>query len=354
MVNIGKIVNAGIELTGNLIKKSSPIRKEVSSAIQDSDGKLIASMDAMALSAKAMVQRTAPKMSVDSRGREILDMMRQSSPERYDLILSALKKTTVEDISQCFLSDFIKELADLKDLTTLRKSINSGVRFKLVKSDGVASFNRYTLKNGKIDQVIILCEDFNGKNNVSSLPHELGHAFDYNTPTSKKLLHLVPVLKKDSNGKYLVGKHKCNLLGYKPNAYRFVTTANGQKKIVGVILDNMSMSEGFFKAYQKDLKHMMELDKIKGQKKGTTFLSLLTDWDKNGYFGYYLGAKEGRTKIDMGVLKKEMFAQLAAISTNGYSSRSDFDKKVLDYFPNLFEFVNDAIKKEHKEVYSFL
>lgn len=344
MGDITKIVNNGAQIVNKALEKNATTTQNISTPIANCAEKLTSALESLAANAQSSIPKAKPIFQIDERGRKILDSLKQNDPEKYALTAATLKNTFIDkSICQETLSDFIENLANLGNVTTLKKALNSKVKFQLVKSDSTASFTRTKMGN-----LITLCESSKGTNNTSSLSHELGHAFDYNTPIIENGLHrnLIPKIEINPNGKYEFYGHKVDLLGYKPNSYTLVPNQDGSLKEVGVIRDNACFSKEFNHAYQKDTKHLLEIDKQNGQKKGTTFTNLLSDWSEDSLFGYYLGGNKKNKKIQMHTLKKEMFAQMAAIATNGYSARKGFDDKALEYFPNMYKFVSDLIKSQ--------
>jgi len=150
-------------------------------------------------------------------------------------------------------------------------------------------------------------------------------------------------LEKDEEGNY-----KC--VGLLPNAQRkLFPTEQNPSGIYDIISDYASTSVEFNKAFKKDCDGLIEIDKQKGLKKGTTFSRLLHDWNPSSYYAYYLGIDSYRGRQPKKYLQqREMFAQMAAISTTGHTTRPNFDKAALKYFPNTFEFVDSLIKSENK------
>ncbi len=266
-------------------------------------------------------------------------------PARFRLIKSAINSTKIGlGVSENTLMDFVDEMINLKDTTTLKKALDAKVKFKLVVSDEPSSYSIYISKDFPTTKEIKICQKPDGTNLAYQLPHELGHVFDYETQINKSNLtsNLEFGLIKDKNGyrksdKFLPNTRKIYIDNYEKNSSKI--------KYKDTILQNASFSKEFEDAFLKDYINMLEIDKTQGDEEGTTFNNLLSDWMENSYFGYYLGAKEHESEIeDASRLKKELFAQLSAFSVNGHTSRKGFDKKVLLYFPNTFHFIDNLIK----------
>ncbi len=307
----------------------------------------VSSQDIKDLQGRSQVTTYQPCVKINSRGQFILDAIRFSDPEKFELMTRAIKNTKyVGEISENTVADYIQELGNIKDTTTLKCALEANVNFKLVQSDDCATFTKNIFSNGRIEQYITLCENTSGGNNVGALTHELGHAFDYNYRTADIRTHMVPYLRKNPNGKYMYAGQRVDFFGYKPNAYSTIITSKKREE-KGVISDNISMSEDFHKALLLDIKGLLEFDIKNGYKKGTTFTTLLADWHKDSYFGYYLGGEEYSTKVKMWVLKRELFAQMAALVTNGYTDKPDFDLVAPVAFPNIYNFVHKTIKSDN-------
>ena len=277
--------------------------------------------------------------------KSYISSLKIQDKEKLKLINKALEKsdimpeTTLETIK-----NFINELLNIKNLNTLKKVIKGGVKFRFALGNAPAVYvARY--KKGTIAQKeIIFSQDSNGDCSLHSLAHELGHAFDYETKIKKSGLtyDLEYDVIKDENGNYVKSKD------YMPNStsYALVKESNGVycAKIIGEIEDCASLSKEFEQAFTKDYIRLLDLDKENGKIEGSTFQTLLSDWNLNSGFAYYLGASKDKAEIeDTSKLKKELFAQMAALVTNGSTPQKEFDKKATLYFPNTFEFVNHII-----------
>ncbi len=266
--------------------------------------------------------------------------------DKFRLIKTAITSMVIDKgVSESTFLDFVNELMNLQDTTTLQKAVDANIRFRLIVSDEPSSYSIYNSKDFPTVKEIKICQKSDGTNLVYQLPHELGHVFDYETKIEDNNLtsDLEYDLIKDEEGykksdEYLPNTQKPYIDNYEKN--------NKEIKYRGVILQNASFSKEFSDAFLKDYLNILEIDKKQGLEEGTTFSELLKDWDEESYFGYYLGSEPGESEImDTSRLRKELFAQICAYSTNGHTARKGFDEKLLLYFPNSYEFVNNLIKK---------
>ena len=271
--------------------------------------------------------------------------IKKKSPKETELIYKALNSLEFDStVSQKTIFDFVNEIINLKDFTTLKKAVESNVKFRIVLSEHPARYQEIPHKN-KTEKFITFCENIEGKNNITSLAHELGHAFDYNTTLFDVYYlseNLIPVFKK-------IGGVP-TLSGYKPNSTMYIPTYTDESgtlyKKEDIFQYNISLSKEFHLTYLRDCRNLLEIDKEKGLKQGSTFKSLISDFSDKSLTGYYLGCKEGSPKINMEYLHKEMFAQMAALYTNGKTSKPDFDKIAFEYFPNMYNFVEELFSLE--------
>ena len=91
---------------------------------------------------------------------------------------------------------------------------------------------------------------------------------------------------------------------------------------------------------------MMEIDKQKGYKCGTTFESLLND--KN--FKYYLGADKNQTWnkdviFDDAIARRELFAQLFTYASGSELTNKEFQSRIEDLFPNGLDFCKKILEE---------
>lgn len=166
------------------------------------------------------------------------------------------------------------------------------------------------------------------QNTYESLPHELGHAFDYCNGTK---LGLSP--------------QDCVTMDFvnKDNNLRHMPLA--------------SFSKEFDKAFFDDYVLMGKKDEQNGRAFGTTFKELL----KNPNFSYYIGADPKTIKrispkdtngniirkllFDDVTARKELFAQAISYVTAGYVTNSEFNERIEELFPNILNFAKDTINK---------
>lgn len=344
------------KITKSIQPVAQAVQKTASGAVSNAieKGKLENSLDALANANTSLVKNPVSVINlllrkmqaVDSDGYKqivsILSQLKQNNIEHYNLVYRTINKTHYGGgINPGFVVEYVQELANIKNTKTLQKALDSNVEFALNKASNCSCYLQLEDKNGLLKKTVHLFEHPDGTTTTASLCHELGHAFDYNVPLDNQELAkaLVPRLIKNPNGRSIFCNQRMDFLGYKPNATRMsFNTITEETFKKPAISRNRSMSKEFLAAYQKDLKHLQTLDEKQGLKKGTTFFNLLLDWNEGSYFGYYLGGKEGSKKIDFPTLRKEMTAQMLSLVTCGYTSRANFDKKAIEYFPNLYEY----------------
>ena len=259
-------------------------------------------------------------------------------------ILSSLH--TIPGLNKNVISAFIDELMTIKNPMLLKKAINSGVVFKFGLGSKGAVFAVDCDENDiPKEKAIIFSIDGEDSSSIYSLGHELGHAFDFETKIDENGLtqNLEYDLTQDEDGNY----QKTD--DFMPNTVSYLTLPNGKTSFsieIDDIEQNASFSKEFEEAFYKDYVNMLDMDKTQGIEEGTTFNNLLSDWREDSYFAYFLGADKNHSEISKPhILKKELFAQLAGYSAFGHTSKPEFDKKVLLYFPNTFKFVDELIKK---------
>ena len=147
-------------------------------------------------------------------------------------------------------------------------------------------------------------------NTEQALPHELGHAFDFNM--GRKLN-----LQKRSFVGAMCGE----------NSSRFI--------------DSISCSKEFDEAISKDILRMCEKDEQEGRECGQTFYKLLKD--KN--FSHYLGVCKNRDILFNDITaRQEMFAQAVAYVTSGELVNKNFQESFEELFPNLIAFTREIME----------
>lgn len=331
MSGIEKLITNGTSPVSGFIKSSLIKQPKIATAVESGTEKILDSLNCLAANSIRINIKKASKPLLTEVSAEKLKKLYETDPRRFNLIIQVYKQMlfqNLEKINPETFDAFIDELIKLKNTTTLEKALKSGVTITFNSpKGGVSCYANDT-------RTILL-----HKNHIDSLAHELGHAFDHNSPVGENSsLHrsLIPKLKVKDDGTYEV-------LGVLPNAVQKVKTEAGIK-VRGIISDYTSTSEEFNTALQKDFHNMLKIDEEKGLKRGATLKSLLSDWNQDSLFAYYLGVKKpNTTRISKYLQQREMFAQMCSLITNGHTARANFDKKALEYFPNTYKFVSNLL-----------
>ena len=273
--------------------------------------------------------------------------LNETEKEKINLVSKVLSTISmIAGINRKVISALADELMTIKNLTLLKKALEANVSFKFGLGDSGAVYSvdcdEYDRPKKKSIVFLINQDDYSS---IYSVGHELGHAFDFETKIDENGLtsNLEYELIKNPDGSY----EKADF--FMPNTVSYTTKCNGKIQSIIEIDDieqNASFSKEFEDAFLKDYIHMLDMDMKQGISEGTTFNNLLSDWKKDSYFAYFLGADREKPEISKTyMLKKELFAQLAGYSAFGHTSKPEFDKKVLLYFPNTYKFVDELIKK---------
>ena len=328
----------------SLIRRSLMKQPKIASAIKQGSNEIEKSIKELSVINKPRTLTSrfqTPILSTESIYKVM--SLYDTDPKKADLIGEVYKNMffcdTQAPIKVETINDFIDELINLKDTTTLEKALESKVKIIISLSDNVASYSNS-------DKIILLFQNSKGENNVSSLPHELGHAFDQNNPINENSsLHrgLIPKLVKNNDGSYKV-------TGLLPNAKKITIGISEEgkfeKQYKDIISDYASTSEEFKEALKKDFDGMISIEKRNNLKKGIIFSMLTKDWSKGSLFAYYLGVKDiDENQIEKYLMQREMFAQMCALITAGHTTAPIFDEIAPKFFPNTYKFVNDFIKK---------
>lgn len=335
MTEIKKLVTNDTAAVSRFIKSSLIEQPKIATAIESGTEKILNSLNCLAANSTRLNITSASKPLLTEVSAEKLTKLHETDPKRFNLIVQVYKQMLFqnqEKISPETFDAFLDEIIKLQNTATLEKALKSGVTITFNSpKGGISCYANDT-------RVILLHKD-----HIDSLAHELGHAFDLNSPISENSsLHrnLIPKLKVKDDGTYEV-------LGVLPNAKQKVKTEAGIK-VQDIISDYTSASEEFNTALQRDFHNMLKIDKEKGLKQGATLKSLLSDWNQDSLFAYYLGVeKPNTTKISKYSQQREMFAQMCALITNGHTARPNFDKKALEYFPNTYKFVSNLLEAKN-------
>lgn len=285
------------------------------------------------------------KLRMEPQTAGLLDEVKTSKPQKYELLLQILKNTevrtkTIQGVTPKMQVDFVEELIAM-DEKLLQNIVDNNVSIKLY--DDAFMYPGVSPASYGVDfkgnKALQFNERYGGKpimvngvqvEPVKSLAHELGHAYDYNNTISS--LGLTPA---DD--------------GVTPNAEKTFYDGKQLKPerdgVYNVHLDNASFSLEFKEAIERDYANMSAIDAAKGLKEGTTLDNLIKDPKTGYYFGGQYNKQGELTAVHQDIAKFELFAQAVSKITTGTVTTPEFDSVMEDYLPNILEFTRSLLER---------